>query len=199
MTDQQVVRNIQAGDKESFEYLYRLHKRRIFSLCFRMVGEHALAEDLTQEAFLLAFRRLDSFRGDSAFSTWLHRIAVNTVLMHIRQSKSRISPSRSIDEINTTEEESIRETLGAPDQKLNFSIDRIALINAIDQLAPGYRIIFVLHDVEGYNHLEIAEMLGCSVGNTKSQLHKARLRLRKLLRGEVDDFSQGELPMQQAA
>jgi len=193
MTDLDAINRVKSGDTQAFERLYQNHKRRVFSLCLRMLGDYAIAEDLTQEAFMLAFRRLSSFRGDSAFSTWLHRIAVNTVLMHIRQSKSRITLQLSIDELNTTEEESPRETIGAADQQLAYSIDRLALIHAIDQLAPGYRIIFVLHDIEGYNHQEIAEMLGCSVGNTKSQLHKARMRMRSLLHGETRSYEKPDL------
>ena len=184
MTEHDAISAVKAGDVEAFEVLYFAHKRRVYSLCLRMLGSPTTAEDLTQESFLHAFRRIQSFRGDSAFSTWLHRIAVNTVLMFIRQSKSRIGLQLSIEDLNVNEDESPRETLGMPDPKLTHSLDRLALLHAIEQLAPGYRIVFVLHDIEGYNHMEIAEMLGCSVGNTKSQLHKARLRMRALLRGE---------------
>lgn len=190
MTDQQAIYAVRTGNTEAFQFLYQAHKRRVFSICLRMIGDHALAEDLTQDAFLLAFRRISSFRGDSAFSTWLHRIAVNTVLMHMRQKASRGGYQLSLEEMNSNEEEFPREVVGVEDNKLMRSLERLTLIHAIDQLAPGYRMIFVLHDIEGYDHMEIASMLGCSVGNTKSQLHKARLRLRALLRGEADNGRQ---------
>ena len=145
-----------------------------------MIDDYSLAEDFTQEAFITAFRRIDTFRGDSAFATWLHRIAVNIVLMHVRQQKSRGSMA-SLDEPTTDEDLSMGERLGREDRRLASSIDRVALEGAINRLAPGYRIVLVLHDIEGYEHSEIAELMGCSIGNTKSQLHKARLRLRELL------------------
>ena len=183
MTDQQAITAVKTGDAGAFDLLYQMHKRRVFSLCMRMVGDFGLAEDLTQDAFLMAFRRINSFRGDSAFSTWLHRIAVNTVLMHLRQKNSRGGTQPSLDDL-TSEGEPAGEVFGKEDLRLSYAIDRLSLLNAIEQLPPGYRMIFVLHDIEGYDHAEIAGLLGCSVGNTKSQLHKARLRLRKVLRGE---------------
>lgn len=183
MTDQQAITAVKTGDAGAFDLLYQMHKRRVFSLCMRMVGDFGLAEDLTQDAFLMAFRRINSFRGDSAFSTWLHRIAVNTVLMHLRQKNSRGGTQPSLDDL-TNDGEPAGEVFGKEDLRLSFAIDRLSLLHAIEQLPPGYRMIFVLHDIEGYDHAEIAGLLGCSVGNTKSQLHKARLRLRKVLRGE---------------
>ena len=183
MTDQQAITAVKTGDAGAFDHLYQMHKRRVFSLCMRMVGDFGLAEDLTQDAFLMAFRRINSFRGDSAFSTWLHRIAVNTVLMHLRQKNSRGGTQPSLDDL-TSDGEPAGEVFGKEDLRLSYAIDRLSLLNAIEQLPPGYRMIFVLHDIEGYDHAEIAGLLGCSVGNTKSQLHKARLRLRKVLRGE---------------
>ena len=183
MTDQQAITAVKTGDAGAFDVLYQMHKRRVFSLCMRMVGDFGLAEDLTQDAFLMAFRRINSFRGDSAFSTWLHRIAVNTVLMHLRQKNSRGGTQPSLDDL-TSDGEPAGEVFGKEDLRLSYAIDRLSLLHAIEQLPPGYRMIFVLHDIEGYDHAEIAGLLGCSVGNTKSQLHKARLRLRKVLRGE---------------
>jgi RNA polymerase sigma-70 factor (ECF subfamily) len=183
MTDQQAITAVKTGDTGAFDLLYQMHKRRVFSLCMRMVGDFGLAEDLTQDAFLMAFRRINSFRGDSAFSTWLHRIAVNTVLMHLRQKNSRGGTQPSLDDL-TADGEPSGEVFGKEDLRLSRAIDRLSLVHAIEQLPPGYRMIFVLHDVEGYDHAEIAGLLGCSVGNTKSQLHKARLRLRKVLQGE---------------
>lgn len=174
------IRRAQQGDAEAFERLYHLHKGRVYSVCLRMVGNPAEAEDLTQEAFLQLFRKIHTFRGESAFSTWLHRLAVNVVLMQLRR---KVLPQVSLDEPVETDEAGpgpLRE-LGQVDPRLAGSLDRITLEDAVAQLPPGYRTIFVLHDVEGYEHNEIAEMLGCSIGNSKSQLHKARLRLRELL------------------
>ena len=181
-----LIQQVKSGDFSQFETLYRSYKRRIFSLCLRMTDDFSLAEDFTQEAFITAFRRIDTFRGDSAFATWLHRIAVNIVLMHVRQQKSR-GTIASLDETASDDEISMGERLGREDRRLAGSIDRVALELAINRLAPGYRIVLVLHDIEGYEHSEIAELMGCSVGNTKSQLHKARLRLRELLSETAED------------
>jgi len=170
----------QAGDHRAFAQLYSLHKRRIYSLCLRMVGNVAEAEDLTQEAFLQLHRKIDSFRGDSAFSTWLHRLAINVVLMHLRKKGLSLI---SLDEaMEPTLEEGSGRSFGAPDLTLAGSIDRLALQRAVANLPAGYRLIFILHDIEGYEHNEIASMLECSIGNSKSQLHKARLKLRDALR-----------------
>lgn len=137
-------------------------------------------EDFTQEAFLQLYRKIASFRGESAFSTWLHRLSLNVVLMHFRKKGvPQVSLEQSLEP--QYEGEPPKE-FGSRDDVLHGSIDRITLEAAIGRLPPGYRIIFVLHDVEGYEHNEIAEMLGCSIGNSKSQLHKARMKLRTLLR-----------------
>ncbi|MFQ5663110.1 MAG: RNA polymerase sigma factor [Terriglobia bacterium] len=175
------IRRAQRGDAEAFERLYQLHKSRVYSLCLRMLGNPAGAEDMAQEAFLQLFRKIHTFRGESAFSTWLHRLVVNVVLMHLRRKSL---PQVSLEESTESESpgEGLRRELGADDPALVGSLDRVALEDAIQQLPEGYRLIFVLHDVEGYEHNEIAEMLSCSIGNSKSQLHKARLRLRELLR-----------------
>jgi len=175
-----VLARAQAGDHHAFAQLYSLHKRRIYSLCLRMVGNVAEAEDLAQEAFLQLHRKIATFRGDSAFSTWLHRLAINVVLMHLRRKGLSLI---SLDEaMEPTPEEGPGRSFGAPDLTLAGSIDRLALQRAIDDLPAGYRLIFVLHDIEGYEHNEIAAMLDCSIGNSKSQLHKARLKLRDTLR-----------------
>jgi RNA polymerase sigma-70 factor (ECF subfamily) len=181
-----LIQQVKSGDFSKFETLYRSYKRRIFSLCLRMTDDFSLAEDFTQEAFITAFRRIDTFRGDSAFATWLHRIAVNIVLMHVRQQKSR-GTMASLDEPASEDDITMGERLGREDRRLASSIDRVALEIAINRLAPGYRIVLVLHDIEGYEHSEIAELMGCSVGNTKSQLHKARLRLRELLNEAAEE------------
>ncbi len=178
--DADVLARAQAGDHHAFAQIYSLHKRRIYSLCLRMVGNVAEAEDLTQEAFLQLHRKIATFRGDSAFSTWLHRLAINVVLMHLRKKGLSLI---SLDEaMEPTPEEGPGRSFGAPDLSLAGSIDRLALERAISDLPAGYRLIFVLHDIEGYEHNEIASMLDCSIGNSKSQLHKARLKLRDAMR-----------------
>ena len=170
----------QAGDHQAFAQLYSLHKRRIYSLCLRMVGNIAEAEDLTQDAFLQLHRKIATFRGDSAFSTWLHRLAINVVLMRLRKKGLLLI---SMDEaMEPASEGNPSRGFGASDPALSGSIDRMALERAVTGLSVGYRLVFVLHDVEGYEHHEIASMLDCSIGNSKSQLHKARLKLRDALR-----------------
>jgi RNA polymerase sigma-70 factor (ECF subfamily) len=144
-----------------------------------MTANTAAAEDLTQEAFLQLFRKIGTFRGESAFSTWLHRMAVNVVLMQLRKKSLPIVP---LEENIETEEEAPRKEPGADDPRLAASIDRMQLQRSISALPPGYRMIFLLHDVEGYEHNEIAEIVGCSIGNSKSQLHKARMKLREILK-----------------
>lgn len=180
MPEAEAIERAKDGDGECFEFLYGLHKRRVYSLCLRMTGNTAEAEDLTQEAFLQLYRKIATFRGESAFSTWLHRLAVNVVLMHLRKKGL---PEVSLQEtLEPTEEDGPKKDFGAHDQVLAGSIDRVNLERAVESLPPGYRIIFVLHDIEGYEHNEIAEMMGCSIGNSKSQLHKARMKLRDLLK-----------------
>jgi len=174
-----VIARAQQGDEECFAALYAQHSRRVFSLCLRMSGNYQQAEDFTQEAFLQLFRKIASFRGESAFSTWLHRLTVNIVLMQFRK---KVLAEVSLDEtLDNQQEDTPKRDIGKRDDALYGVIDRLNLHRAIIELPPGYRIIFVLHDVEGYEHNEIAEMLGCSIGNSKSQLHKARMKLRVLL------------------
>ena len=179
LTEAEAIERAKQGDAEAFEILYHLHKRRVYSLCLRMTANTAEAEDLTQEAFLQLFRKLGTFRGESAFSTWLHRMAVNVVLMRLRKKGLAVVP---LEETIETEEEAPKKELGAPDSVLAGSVDRLQLERAIENLPPGYRTVFVLHDVEGYEHNEIAQIVGCSIGNSKSQLHKARMKLRDLLK-----------------
>lgn len=180
MPEAEALRLAQQGDAAAFERIYQLHNRRVYSLCLRMVGNTAEAEDLTQEAFLQLFRKIATFRGESAFSTWLHRLAVNVVLMRLRK---KTGSETSLEEVTEPDEETggPRKDFGGPDLGLSGSIDRVNLQRAIDQLPAGYKSVFVLHDVQGYEHNEIAEIMGCSIGNSKSQLHKARMRLRDLL------------------
>jgi RNA polymerase sigma-70 factor, ECF subfamily len=173
------IERAKQGDGEAFQALYDRHKRRVYSLCLRMTANTAEAEDLTQEAFLQLYRKIATFRGESAFSTWLHRLSVNVVLMHLRKKGL---PVVSLEETTQgTEDDSPKKDFGADDMNLAGSIDRLQLQRAVDSLPPGYRTIFVLHDVEGYEHNEIATLVGCSIGNSKSQLHKARMKLRDLL------------------
>ncbi|HWT66999.1 MAG TPA: RNA polymerase sigma factor [Terracidiphilus sp.] len=186
--DAELLTRARSGDHQAFAHLYFQHKRRIYSLCLRMVGNPAEAEDLTQEAFLQLHRKIATFRGDSAFSTWLHRLAVNVVLMHLRKKGLALT---SLDEaMEPTRDDTPAKSFGAPDLALTGSIDRLALERAVANLPAGYRLVFVLHDVEGYEHNEIAAMLDCSIGNSKSQLHKARLKLRDALRSAL---TQGEV------
>jgi RNA polymerase sigma-70 factor, ECF subfamily len=182
LNEAEAIRRAQAGDPAVYEYLYRLHSRRVYALCLRMVKDKAEAEDLTQEAFLLLFRKIHTFRGESAFSTWLHRLAVNLVLMRLRKKSL---PVFSIEAIPDADDETapLRSLeLGAADLSLEGAIDRINLHRCIQRLPAGFRKVFVLHDIQGYRHREIASLLGRSVGDSKSQLHKARKRLRESLR-----------------
>ena len=141
----------------------------------------AEAEDLTQEAFLQLFRKIATFRGESAFSTWLHRLAVNVVLMKLRKKSGNGNFAGADYGAGRRIGRAAAGFRRAPDLKLSGSIDRVNLQRAVEQLPPGYKSVFVLHDVQGYEHNEIAEIMGCSIGNSKSQLHKARMRLRELL------------------
>lgn len=178
-----------AGDSECFGELYRRHSRRIYYLCHRMVNDTDLADDLTQEAFVHAFRRLSTFRQESRFTTWMHRIAVNTVLMFIRKRNSSVRECPLEPAFGNEEEAAFEgQTFGKADDTLTMTTDRVALQRAIQDLPPGYRLMLILHDIHGYEHQEIAEIFGCTTGNTKSQLHKARLRLRSVIdrnRGEA--------------
>jgi RNA polymerase sigma-70 factor (ECF subfamily) len=176
-----VIARAQAGDEDAFAEIYAEQKGRVYRLCLRMVHEPWLAEDLSQEAFLQLHRKLQTFRGDSAFTTWLHRITVNVVLMHLRK---RVLPNCSLDELMTSIPE-VRVGRGFGDRDLAQAgaVDRIAIDRALAALAPGYRNIFILHEVHGFEHHEIASMEDCSSGNSKSQLHKARRALRSTLTG----------------
>src|SRR5438270_4960789 len=175
-SDHALAQRAGKGDMSAFEELYRRHHRRVYSLCLRMTQNVSEAEDLAQEAFVQLFRKIGSFRGESAFTTWLHRLTVNQALMHFRK--------RSVRDEKTTEEGEtpVQIVKGTENPNAMPVVDRIALDKAIAQLPPGYRMVFTLHDIEGHEHEEIARMLGCSVGTSKSQLHKARMKLRGLLR-----------------
>ena len=174
-TDFELAQKAGRGNVSAFELIYQKYHRRTYSLCLRMTQSATEAEDLTQEVFIQLFRKIGSFRGDSAFSTWLHRMTVNQVLMHFRR--------RGVQNEKTTDDGEMPEQIvrGTENHTKMPILDRIGLDKAISQLPNGYRTVFVLHDVEGFEHEEIANMLKLSVGTSKSQLHKARLKLRKLL------------------
>jgi RNA polymerase sigma factor, sigma-70 family len=175
-TDFELAQKAAAGNLAAFEMIYERYHRRTYSLCLRMTNSGTEAEDITQEVFIQLFRKIGSFRGDSAFSTWLHRMTVNQVLMHFRR--------RGVQNEKTTEDGEMPEQIVQGTENYNRMpiLDRIAIDKAISELPNGYRTVFVLHDIEGFEHEEIARMLGLSVGTSKSQLHKARLKLRGLLR-----------------
>jgi RNA polymerase sigma-70 factor (ECF subfamily) len=191
LNEAEAIERARNGDRAAFEYLYRSHSRRVYAVCLRMVGNTTEAEDLTQEAFLLLFRKIHTFRGESAFSTWLHRLAVNVVLMHLRKKSP---PIVSIEATPDPDDETFSPSfdIGAPDLLLEGAIDRINLERCIRQLPAGYRRVFVLHDIQGHEHNDIAEILGRSVGDSKSQLHKARTRLREQLQEHQRDKTRAE-------
>jgi len=179
-TDFELTQAASTGDMGAFEEIYQRHHRRVYSICLRMLQNAFEAEDLTQDVFIQLYRKVGSFRGDSAFTTWLHRMTVNQVLMHFRK--------RNVKYEKTTEEGDTPDQVvaGTADPDKMPIVDKIALESAIDQLPTGYKNVFVLHDVEGFEHEEVARILGCSVGTSKSQLHKARLKLRKLLKKKAN-------------
>ena len=185
MSEAEAIRLAQQGDERGFERVYRLHSQRIYGLCLRMVrGDAAQAEELTQESFMHLFRKINTFRGESAFSTWFHRLTVNIVLMRLRKRTHQIV---SLEEILEPREHSagLQKYIAQRDLRLCGTVDRMDLERAIEQLPQGYKTIFILHDMRGYNHSEIARIRGCSLGNSKSQLHKARARLRQTLQAAV--------------
>ncbi|HEY0406575.1 MAG TPA: RNA polymerase sigma factor [Pyrinomonadaceae bacterium] len=178
-TDVALAQKSAAGDTSAFEELYRRHFRRVYALCLRMLNDPVLAEDLTQDVFIQLFNKIGSFRGDSAFTTWLHRMTVNQVLMYFRKRSTKSELTSGDDE---TPDQIVKGTENPDKMPI---VDRIALEKAVQQLPPGYRAVFILHDVEGYEHEEIARMLGVAEGTSKSQLHKARLKLRNYIRQQA--------------
>ena len=182
VSEPEAIQRAKDGDASAFEYLYQVHSKRVFSICLRMLKNTSEAEDLTQQVFLGLFRKIGTFRGDSSLSTWLHRVTVNAVLMHLRQRKTlettTSNSGRSSDDGNDTRE------LACGDNSMLMAIDRLNLNRAIRQLPATCKRLFLLHDVMGYRHGEIARFLGCSTASSKSQVHRARKRLRKLLQGE---------------
>jgi RNA polymerase sigma-70 factor (ECF subfamily) len=182
LTEAEAIRQAKDGDAAAFEYLYKANCRRVYSVCLRMVKNPAEAEDLTQQAFLQLLRKIGTFRGESGFSTWLHRVTVNVVLMHLRRKKPTEIIFEDLDRPGS-DHEGPREQ-GSSDTSMLGAIERLNLKRAIGKLPPGYKRFFLLYDVFGYEHNEISRRLGCSTGCSKSQLHKARKRLRRLLQGE---------------
>jgi len=176
-----------------FERAYQMYHRRVYAKCLHMVGDEAEAEDLTQEVFLQVFRKIDSFRGESAFATWLYRVAVNIVLVRLRRKSLNTS---SLEEVTEMNDGILRldQSLGAPDRVLTTAIDRLNLQRAFSQMPAGYKRVFLMHYVEGYHHREISRILGLSIGTSKSQLYKARARLRELLcAGELKPLRRGAI------
>lgn len=164
------VTSAAAGDRRAFERIYRAHANRVFTLCTRMLGDRMLAEEVTQDVFVRVWEKLPSFRGESAFSTWLHRVAVNVVLS--RRKTAGVHNAR------TTDDEDAQALLASRPVSVG---DRMDLEAAIAGLPTGARRIFVLHDVEGYTHEEIGDQLGITPGGSKAQLHRARMLLRAAL------------------
>ena len=163
------------GDRRAFERLYRQHVNRIYSLCARMVADRGRAEELTQDVFVRAWEKLELFRGESSFGTWLHRLAVNVVLNARKMDGRQQARMAGTDEDDGMD--ALPGTLGSPLPPG----DLLDLEQAIAALPPGARRVFVLHDVEGYKHEEIADQLGVTTGATKAQLHRARMLLREAL------------------
>ncbi len=178
--DPELARRVAGGDVQAFEELYQRHHRRVYGLCLRMTRNVAEAEDLTQEVFIHLYRKIGSFRGEAAFTTWLHRLTTNQVLMHFRKTKARREQAT---EDGMMPVPAIETSTAARRLPL---LDQVTLQDAIAQLPPGYRMVFILHDVMGYEHEEIGRILGCADGTSKSQLHKARMKLRKLLTVPAD-------------
>lgn len=185
MAETEIIQRAKKRDATAFEWLYKAHSRRVYALCLRMLGNVSEAEDLTQEAFLQLFRKIHTFRGESAFSTWLHRMAVNLALMRLRRRTHREVPLEGSREFPEASRQFSNEG-GQVDLSLTGSIDRVCLENAIEQLPAGYKLSIELHDIQGYKHTEIAKIMECSVGTSKAQLHRARRKLRELLREKFD-------------
>src|SRR5450432_1551495 len=182
-----LIHQARNGDANAFAALYETHRPRVQAVCLRMTNNVTEAEDLAQDAFIYVFRKIGTFRGDSAFSTWIHRVTVNTVLMHFRRKGKR---QLSLDHPLPEDSDQPKPEYGRVDERLAACADRLALVRAIEELSPGYRTIFILHQVKGYEHKEIAERLHCSIGNSKSQLHKAKAKLRELLARQGYTFRQ---------
>lgn len=185
-SDLELARASASGDQKAFEELYLRHHRVVYSLCLRMLHNTHTAEDLTQDVFIQLFRKIGTFKGKSKFSTWLYRLTANQVLMYFRKKITLEEPGREPDTVIKILEQT---RVIKPDD----SVTRVDIQTAIAELPKGYHDVFVLHDIEGYEHEEVARILGCSTGTSKSQLHKARLNLRVKLKrkkpGKVFDWT----------
>jgi len=182
LSEADAIQKAKNGNADAFEFLYRAHCKRVYGLCLRMIKNPADAEDLTQLAFLQVFRKIGTFRGESGFSTWLYRVTANIVLMHLRRKKPTEIPAEDLDRRSPNGDD--QRDYGSADTSMLGAIERLNIMRAICKLPAGYKKLFLLHDVFGYEHNEIARLLGCSTGCSKSQLHKARKRLRRLLQGD---------------
>jgi RNA polymerase sigma-70 factor (ECF subfamily) len=187
LQEAKTIRQAQQGDAAAFERIYRLHSERVYALCLRMVRNPTEAEDLTQEAFLTVLRKIQTFRGESAFSTWLYRLALNVVLMQLRKKKFAGASLGEMTETNEERDAPSRE-IGGPDLLLTGLIDRVNLQRAVERLPSAHKVVFVLHHIQGYSHHEIAEIMNCSVASSKGYLHRARKRLRDLLRESLQEL-----------
>jgi RNA polymerase sigma-70 factor (ECF subfamily) len=185
------ARTPEAGRPAVFDFVYRLHLRRVYALCLRMVRDPAQAEDLTQETFIQVYRKIHTFRGEAAFSSWLYRLTTNLVLMSLRH---RTPVSASLDQINSDPKLEFPE-LAKPDAQLSGLFDRLNLQAAVPLLPRRCKAAFLLYDVQGYTHTEVATILGCSVGASKSYLCRAHKRLRALLRKTAHE---SRMPSRQA-
>lgn len=178
MSDSDLARAASQGAAEAFEELYKRHRRLVYAICFKMLRDADFAEDITQEVFCQLCDKIGSFRGEADFKTWLHRVTVNEVLMHFRKAPVKFEKNLFIALEELYEKGGYAFDRPVPPEHI---VDRIALKDAIAKLPRGYKRIFILHDIEGYEHEEAARLLGCTAGTCKSQLHKARLKLQKLL------------------
>ncbi len=180
--DVELARMAAAGDAEAFEEIHRRYRRFVYNVALRMTGNAADAEDLTQDSFISVLRSVRAFRGEAAFATWLYRLAVNQVRMHFRRKRSR--------PVEATSDEGICERASVParHERAPHAVERIAIERAVGALPNGYRAAFILHDVEGYEHEEIGRMLGCNAVTSRSQLHRARAKLREMLAAPAPAF-----------
>lgn len=187
--DRDLVARCRRGERSAQEELYKRYSRRLYNVAYRFAGNAADADDLLQDLFLQAYRRLDSFRGEASLGTWLYRLAVNCCLDHVRSKQGRQQHATAfLDDLD------LPEPAAPASWRPDTALERIDMERAIAKLPPSYRATFVLHDVEGLDHREVGTMLEIAEGTSKSLVHKARRRLRTLLRGEVGTSPAGRVP-----
>ena len=177
LSDQQNIDGAKRGDPRCFERLYRSYFKSVYAVCDRIVRNDAIAEELTQDVFVQVLRKIATFRGESRFYTWLHSIAVNAAIMYLRKHRLPLESLSNTSQSGDPTPEAVLDW----DSQLFGTVDRLWIQRAVADLPAGSRSVFILHDVQGYGHREISAMLGCSVGSTKAQLHRARVRLRRAL------------------